>query len=173
MLPRTVVIVSFVVALLAWAGLAALVMYAQPAPTLIAIAAPIIVLAVGASATPLWLLVQRRLAPAVEQKALGRVALREGLWTGLYTAALAFLRLNGFLDWVLALVLLVIFVLLETFLQQRSQRQQTPRKPPGGGKAPSSSSVAKQRSTPAPVPKSAPKSKPEKSHFTLPASRNR
>ena len=81
----------------------------------------LIVIAITGTTAPLWGRIQQRLTPDIEDETLRWTALRQGLWLGLFVAALIFFRISGLLDWILVLVLGFLFVLLETFLQQRKQ----------------------------------------------------
>ena len=119
MKPRIAILISVLVAMAAWAGLAGLVRQFQPTPPLLAAALALVAIAVAGTTVPFWYLLQRRLAPKRNPKTWVGVALREGVWTGLFAAALLFLRLNDLLNGVLVLVLAVVLFLLETFLQQR------------------------------------------------------
>ena len=134
MSPRRFVVISLVVAVLAWAGLAGLVYLLDPTPVLIPAAAVLAVLAVAATTSPLWLRVQQRLTPGLPAGRLPGVALRQGLWSGLFVAAVLLLRVYHLLDWVLAMVLLALFVMLEAFLQQRSQWRQLKEEKRGRGR---------------------------------------
>jgi hypothetical protein len=140
MSPRTAILISLVFALLAGAGLAALVNYTKPSSLGILLASPLVVVMVGGLSMPLWLLAQRRLTPKLPARLLVRTAWREGLWSGLYAALLAGLRVFGYLDWVMVLVLAALFIMLELFLQQRQQPQPAPKKAsPAPRPAPSAS----------------------------------
>ena len=119
MKPRIAILISVLVAMAAWVGLAGLVRQFQPTPTLLAAALALVAIAVSGTTMPFWYLLQRRLAPKRSPKTLVGVALREGVWTGLFAAALLFLRVNDLLNGVLVLVVVVVLFLLETFLQQR------------------------------------------------------
>ncbi len=119
MKPRIAILISVLVAMAAWAGLAGMVRQFQPAPPLLAAALALVAIAVAGTTMPFWYLLQRRLAPKRNPKTLVGVAVREGVWTGLFAAALLFLRVNDLLNGVLVLVLAVVLFLLETFLQQR------------------------------------------------------
>lgn len=140
--PRIAALLSLFVALLAGAGLAALVNYTQPASVWMALAAPLLAVAVTGLSIPLWLLVQRRLTPKLPRGPLVRTALREGLWSGLYVTLLAALRVFGYLDWVMVMVLAALFIMLELFLQQRRQHQQAAQKVPAVTKPSSASPTA-------------------------------
>ena len=119
MKPRIAILISVLVAMAAWVGLAGLVRQFQPTPPLLAAALALVAIAVSGTTMPFWYLLQRRLAPKRSPKTLVGVALREGVWTGLFAAALLFLRVNDLRNGVLVLVLAVVLFLLETFLQQR------------------------------------------------------
>lgn len=108
--------------------MAALINYTKPNSSEIVLAAPLVVLTVAGLTTPLWLLLQRRLVPGLPARPLVRAALREGLWTGLYMALVVGLRVFGYLDWLMMLVLATLFIMLELFLQQRQRPQPAARK---------------------------------------------
>lgn len=124
MKPRSAILISVLMAVAAWAGLAALVRQLQPTPGLLAAALALVAIGVAGATMPFWYLLQRRLAPKRNPKSLTGVALREGVWTGLFAAALLFLRVRDLLNGVLVLVLAVVLFLLETFLQQRRASRQ-------------------------------------------------
>lgn len=128
MSPRIAILLSLLIALLAGAGMTALVNYTKPSSLGIILAAPLVVLVVGGLMMPVWLLVQRRLTPKLPAGLLVRIAVREGLWSGLYVTLLVGLRVFGYLDWVMVLVLAALFIMLELFLQQRHQPQPAARK---------------------------------------------
>lgn len=118
---RSAIIISLLIGSLAWGALAALIMLAGPHPSYVALALALTAIALAATSIPMWLRLQQRIAPHIGKRDLLAAATREGIWTGLFVAALLVLRVFRFLDWVLALVLLVLFAMLEVFLQQRRQ----------------------------------------------------
>ena len=105
---------------LAWGGLAALIYYFPPESLTLAAALLLLVLAIAGTSVPLWGRLQARLTPKMIQPAVRNAALRQGLWAGLFAASVVVLRLLQLLDWILVLVLLILFIMLETFIQQRS-----------------------------------------------------
>ncbi|RME85319.1 MAG: hypothetical protein D6775_03120 [Caldilineae bacterium] len=121
-LRRTYLLALFV-GLLSWAALAALVYYRPPEPPLPWVALLLLTLATATTTVPLWGRVQQRLTPTISPDALRVIALREGLWAGLFVAGYLLLRVSGLLDSVLLLVLLTLFVLLENFFQGRSRSE--------------------------------------------------
>lgn len=148
MSPRIASSISLLVALLAGAGLAALVNYTKPSSPGIMLAAPLVVLVVGGLSMPLWLLAQRRLTPTLPARLLVRTAGREGLWSGLYAALLVGLRVFGSLDWVMVVVLAALFIMLELFLQQRQQPQPAPKKAAPAPQPSPSASFGRAKSAP-------------------------
>lgn len=148
MTPRVAAFLSLFVALLAGAGFAALVNYTKPSTPGILLALPLLILIVVGLSIPIWLLIQRRLAPKLASGVLVRTALREGLWSGLYAALLILLRVFGYLDWVMVVVLAALFIMLELFLQQRQRPQQAVKKAEPAPKPSPSASYG--RSAPAP-----------------------
>ena len=124
MKPRIAIPISLLVALAAWVGLAGLVRQLQPSPPLLAAALALVAIAVAGTTMPFWYLLQRRLAPKRSPKTMVGSAWREGVWLGLFAAALLLLRVYNLLNGVLILVLAVVLFLLETFLQQRGAARQ-------------------------------------------------
>jgi len=124
---RTAYISSLVLGLLCWGALAALLNYTQPvAIPQFAAALLLLVVAVGATIMPFWGRIHQRLT-SNSQEPVVKTAVRQGVWAGLFIAILLVFQFVGLLDWILVLVTLVLFVLLEAFLQQRSRWK-------GGGK---------------------------------------
>lgn len=148
MSPRIAALLSLLIALLAGIGLAALANYTKPNSLAIILAGPLLVLLVGGLSMPVWLLAQRRLTPKLPTRLLVRTALREGLWSGLYVTLLAGLRVFGYLDWVMVLVLAALFIMLELFLQQRQQPPPAPKKDPPAPKTSPSVSYGRSKTTP-------------------------
>lgn len=149
MSPRPAALLSLFVALLAGAGLAALVNYTQPTTLGVVLTTPLVVLIVSGLSMPIWLLMQRRLTPKLADRVLVRTAVREGVWSGLYAALLVVLRVFGYLDWVMVLVLAALFIMLELFLQQRQQPQQAAKKAaPAPKPSPAASSYGRTTAAP-------------------------
>ncbi|OIO96487.1 MAG: hypothetical protein AUK03_03915 [Anaerolineae bacterium CG2_30_64_16] len=115
-------------ALVAWVGIVYFTGAVPPNPFTQAVFLPLLWLAVMMTTAPLvWLIARRfRLAGTGERPAL---ALRAGLWIGLWSAVCAGLQLWGVFNRVVALTLGVILVLLELFLQQMA-RQRPRQRPP-------------------------------------------
>ena len=118
---RSAIFVSLLIGLLGWGALAALIIRTGPEPVFIALALVSAAIAIAGTTMPIWLRLQQRLTPGLRRPDLVAAAAREGVWTGMFVAALLVLHIFSFLDWVLALVLLVLFAMLEAFLQQRSR----------------------------------------------------
>ena len=118
---RTAYISSLALGLLAWGALAALTNYTQPDafPQLVASLA-LLMVAISATAMPFWGRIHQRLS-AKSQGPVIKTAVRQGVWTGLFVVILLAFRFVDLLDWILVLVTLILFVLLEAFLQQRDR----------------------------------------------------
>ena len=113
---------SILVALASWGGLAFLVYAMPPTTVTIALALPLAAIATAATALPLWLQLGKRRVTTDSDDGLMVASLRQSAWTGLYVAVLLLLRIRGALDLALALTLLVILFLVETFIQQRNRQ---------------------------------------------------
>lgn len=129
MSPRATYLSSFTIGLLAWGGLAALVVYTKPeTPLHIFAALGLLIIAIGGTTTPLWGRIQRRISSPEETGSTPKLAMRQGLWAGMFIASVLMFRFFGLDDWILILVLLILFVMLETFLQQRARWRQIKQK---------------------------------------------
>lgn len=118
---RTAYIFSLALGLLAWGALAALVNYTKPdAFPQLAASLALLMVAIIATTMPFWGRIHQRLS-AKSQGPVIKTAVRQGLWTGLFVVVLIVFRFVGLLDWILVLVTLMLFVLLEAFLQQRDR----------------------------------------------------
>ncbi|HEY54195.1 MAG TPA: hypothetical protein G4N94_12155 [Caldilineae bacterium] len=118
---RTAYITSFALGLLAWGALAALVTYTQPDASLqLAVSLALLLVAISATTMPFWGRIHQRLSPN-SQGLVIKTAVRQGLWTGLFVIVLLLFHFIDLLDWILVLVTLMLFVLLEAFLQQRDR----------------------------------------------------
>ncbi len=137
---RAAYISSLVLGLLCWGALAALLNYTKPdsIPQL-ATALFLLVVAIGATTMPIWGRVHQRLTANVQEPVV-KTAVRQGVWAGLFVAILLVFHFVGLLDWILVLVTLILFVLLEAFLQQRSRWNG------GGKKTPTAKSKPPKRS---------------------------
>lgn len=127
---RIAYISSLALGLLCWGALAALINYTKPdaIPQLAAVLVLLIV-AISATTMPFWGRVHQRLTTQT-QEPIVKTAMRQGLWAGLFVAVLLVFHFVGLLDWILVLVTLILFVLLEAFLQQRSRWHERGRKTP-------------------------------------------
>lgn len=136
---RQILLPSILIALLSLGMLAVLVIYIPPTLPTVALALLLVTLAIAAVTAPILGRIQQRIAPPSRADELPRLAIRQGLWAGLYVATLLILRLLHLLDPIFALVLLALFILIENFLQTRASWQQTspkPKKrPPGSASA--------------------------------------
>jgi len=118
---RTAYITSLALGLLAWGALAALVTYTKPdAFPQLAASLALLMVAISATTMPFWGRIYQRLS-AKSPGPVIKTAVRQGLWTGLFVVVLIVFRFVGLLDWILVLVTLMLFVLLEAFLQQRDR----------------------------------------------------
>ncbi len=118
---RSVYFSSLALGLISWGALAALVIYTQPtAFPQLAAGLMLLMVAIIATATPFWGRIQQRRAPKSKEPVL-KSAVRQGIWTALFVAILLVFHFVDLLDWILVLVTLVLFVLLETSLQQRGR----------------------------------------------------
>jgi len=122
---RTAYISSLALGLLAWSALAALVNYTKPdAFPQLAASLALLMVAISATTMPVWGRIHQRLS-AKSQGPIIKTAVRQGLWTGLFVVVLLVFQFVGLLDWILVLVTLMLFVLLEAFLQQRDRWKNT------------------------------------------------
>jgi hypothetical protein len=120
---RITTVGSLFVGLLASAGLIALVIYVPPTMPWLALAIFLTLLAVMGFSAPIWRLVLRKLLPRQDDKEVGRMGWRFGLWTGVFVASLGVLKILGFADRVLILALLALLIMIEMFLQQNAARK--------------------------------------------------
>lgn len=127
---RRLLLISWALALLFWGALAAIVHFFAPSQVWQAAALALVAAAVTATTTPLWWRVQQRLDAQTPQAELPWLALRQGLWAGLFAGVVLLLRLLQALDGALVFVLLALFVMLEMLIQQRQQQAQQPAPPP-------------------------------------------
>jgi len=141
---RTVYFSSLALGLISWGALAALVIYTQPtAFPQLAAGLMLLMVAIIATATPFWGRIQQRRAPKSKEPVL-KSAVRQGVWTALFIAILLVFHFVDLLDWILVLVALMLFVLLETFLQQRGRWNNADTAP-----QPQKAKKTKRRSSPA------------------------
>ncbi len=118
---RIAYISSLALGLLSWGALAALINYTKPdAVPQLAATLLLLVVAISATTMPFWGRIHQRLTSQA-QESIVKTAVRQGLWAGLFVAVLLVFHFVNLLDWILVLVTLVLFVLLEAFLQQRSR----------------------------------------------------
>ncbi|MCO6451045.1 MAG: hypothetical protein J5I90_09700 [Caldilineales bacterium] len=144
---RTFVALSILIAILAWVGLALMFNYLEPLRSYQALAIPLVIIAVGGTTAPLWRTLQRRITPDRDDSKLNRMAVRQGLWAGLFVAILLTLRVFRVLDWVLVLVAAALFIMLEVFIQQREQWKQVQSRMPRNSR---SSGSSRSQSSPTP-----------------------
>ncbi|NOX62902.1 MAG: hypothetical protein GXP42_13310 [Chloroflexi bacterium] len=118
---RAFLILSWLFAALAGAGLVMLIWRFPPVDGLVALALLLLFLAIAAGSAPIWYRVQQRWSPKTATGSLPYIATRQGVWTGLFVSMVIFLRIFRLLDWVLVFVLFTLLVMTEVFLQQRRQ----------------------------------------------------
>ena len=118
MKPRTIDILSLLIAILAAAGLAALVINLPPQTHFIALALMLAVLVVGGMTEPVWRRVLKKMLIKIPEEEVTMMGVRFGLWTGLFVASLVILHIIHFMDRVLIIAILALLIMLEMFLQQ-------------------------------------------------------
>jgi hypothetical protein len=148
---RTAYISSLTLGLLSWGALAALVNYTKPdALPQLAAGLALLMVAISATTMPIWGRIHQRLTSKPQDPIL-KIAVRQGLWAGLFVAILLTFHFVGLLDWILVLVTLMLFVLLEAFLQQRDRWKNTDQKttspPPKASKRHRSSPASSHRAS--------------------------
>ncbi|MBC7251194.1 MAG: hypothetical protein H5T62_13015 [Anaerolineae bacterium] len=115
---RTFILLNAVVAALSWAGLAGLVLFTRaPLPARVAFFI-LLFLALTATCAPLLLYLNARFAKTDKTPGLRR-PLRQSVWVALFFVICAWLQMIRVLHWIVAVLLIVIFVLLETFFTTR------------------------------------------------------
>jgi len=118
---RIAYISSLVLGLFCWGALAALLIYTKPdAIPQLAAALLLLMVAIGATTMPFWGRIHQRLT-SNSQEPVVNIAIRQAVWAGLFVAILLVFHFVNLLDWILVLVTVILFVLLEAFLQQRSR----------------------------------------------------
>jgi len=125
---RLVILISLLVGALSGAGLAALVYYEPPTGVFTALALLLIVLTVMGLSGPAWGAVLRRMTPKTAGRAVVVMGMRFGLWSGVFLASLALLKVLGFMDRVLVLAILGLLIMIEMFLQQNGDRKTASRR---------------------------------------------
>jgi len=118
MKPRTIDVLSLLVAILATAGLAALVINLPPQPFFVAVALALIVLVVGGFTAPVWRILLKKMLVKTPEREVIMMGVRFGLWSGLFVASLVILNIIHFVDRVLIIAILALLIMLEMFLQQ-------------------------------------------------------
>ncbi len=138
---RIAYISSLALGLLCWGALAAILIYTKPdAIPQLGGALLLLVVAISASTMPFWGRIHQRIN-STSQEPTVKTAVRQGVWAGLFVAILLVFHFVGLLDWILVLVTLILFALLEAFLQQRSRWNS------GGKKAQTQKPLTAQRSS--------------------------
>ncbi len=118
---RQIVLPCILIAILGLAALAALIYYTAPTAATILLALMLTGLSTAAATAPLLGRIQQKIEPKTPAAILPRLAIRQGIWAGLYAIFILILHLQKLLDPIFAIVLLVIFILLENFLQTRTE----------------------------------------------------
>ena len=127
---RTAYISSLALGLLSWGALAALANYTKPdAFPQLAGGLVLLLVAISATTMPFWGRIHQRLTSKSQDPIL-KIAMRQGLWAGLFVVILLVFHFVDLLDWILVLVTLMLFVLLEAFLQQRGRWNNVDTRPP-------------------------------------------
>ena len=118
---RGVILVAVVIAMLSWAGLAWLIFFTRaPLPARVAF---FILLFVGLAATfvPLAFYLNARFARAEAASEDVRRPIRQSAWAALFFVICAWLQMIRALHWIVAALLLGVFILLETFFISRTR----------------------------------------------------
>ncbi len=117
---RGVILVAVVIAVLSWAGLAWLIFYTR-APLFARVAFFVLLFtALAATFLPLVFYLNDRFAGA-ETVADPRRPLRQSVWAALFFVVCAWLQMIRALHWIVAALLLGVFILLETFFISRTR----------------------------------------------------
>ena len=123
MSPRWVDVLIWLMGLAAGAGLAALIWYVPPNPWSIMVGLLLVGLTLMGLSAPLWRRLLRKMIHKGEDGEIVRMGLRFGFWTGLFVAVLIFLQIQQFMDRILVLAILTLFIMVEMFLQQHAARK--------------------------------------------------
>ncbi len=114
---------SLLIGLLSLAGLGALIYLEPPNNTRIALGLALVVLAAMGLTAPIWRQIMKKVTPKSSDREVTLVGLRLGLWTGIFLASIAVLKLINFLDRVLVLAILALLIMIEMFLQQNAAKK--------------------------------------------------
>lgn len=113
-------LVSVPSALLGWAGVVFLTAALPVSQTAMLVVAPMLVLALTMTAAPwVWVIARRLRLPTVGERPA--VALRIAMWLGLWITLCLGLRIMHAFSWLVAMTVIVVFGLLEAFLQQSAR----------------------------------------------------
>lgn len=115
---RVAMAVAILVGGVAWGALAYLVLVESPEGWALTAFFPSLALALAGSAAPILRLLHHHFIPS-KRRPGPAVALRQGLWVGLFVALCAIMQLARQLDIALVGGLGVVFMLLEGLLQRR------------------------------------------------------
>ncbi len=118
---------SGLVGLAAGAGLVALIWYVPPDPWMVMVALLLVLLTLMGLSAPLWRRLLRKVIHKGTEGDVARMGLRFGFWTGLFVAILIFLQIQQFMDRILVLAILALFIMVEMFLQQHAARKRSRR----------------------------------------------
>ncbi|HIP96014.1 MAG TPA: hypothetical protein EYH32_02230 [Anaerolineae bacterium] len=116
---RAIILVAVVIAMLSWAGLAWLIFFTRaPLPARVAF---FVLLFVGlaASFVPLAFYLNSRFARTEAAPETVRRPIRQSVWAALFFVICAWLQMIRALHWIVAVLLIGVFVLLETFFITR------------------------------------------------------
>jgi flagellar basal body-associated protein FliL len=119
---------SLLVGLLSLAGLGALIYLEPPNSNRIALGLVLVVLAVMGITAPVWRQAMKKATPKSSDREVTLVGLRLGLWSGIFLASIAMLKLVNFLDRVLVLAILALLIMIEMFLQQNAAKKRAARR---------------------------------------------
>ena len=113
-----VALLAILIASASWAGLLYLTYAWPPSGAMLPAFFLILFLAMSASATPFALLLDARLRRSSPRPGLWR-PIRQGMWMGVWGVLCAWLQLIQLLDWVTAILFVVILFLVEWFVISR------------------------------------------------------
>ncbi|NOZ49493.1 MAG: hypothetical protein GXP37_05505 [Chloroflexi bacterium] len=133
---RQIVVPCILITILGAGALAAFTYYNPPSFAAMVLALMLVGITTAAATAPVLGRVQQKIVPQTPASVLPRLAIRQGIWAGLYVISLIILHLQNLLDAIFMLVLFIIFMLLENFLQTRGDIPTTPTRRPRSGRSP-------------------------------------
>ncbi len=117
MSPRLLWALCLPLSLAGWGGLVYYTAQIPPSESAIVLLLPMLWLAVSSTvAPPIWMIASRLRLPGTGQRPA--LALRMGVWVGLWAAACVALQFSGIFSWATGVALAVVAGLLESFLIQ-------------------------------------------------------